>query len=221
MNDLLGDKTPTNETDDLSDDESDDFLAGPDEAPVAAADDGAEGAGSDAEGAPKPADSAVYQKQKYREKYEQTQSELEAAKARLAELESKSALSPEEAKEKQSKEFLANLIRETMAAEKSAQESRAREATRKFRDELDAALEGNPGIPEKRIVDLCEDLGVSPAQALKVVQREEKLKGPAKPSVPTPRRSSPEVKGPDAAAGPKTLDAANRHIKDMIRRGEL
>ena len=163
--------------------------------------------------------SAVIQKQKYRE-------QLREAQARIKELEGKKDdgknLSEDEKKEKAANEFLVGKIKEVMEAQKQLDKQSEDAAEEAFQDELDAVLESNTDFTETQILDVCEDLDISPEAALKVLQREEKLKGKPKPKMPKSNKGSGKVEDDspkDKKA--KTLDDVNREAKEKIRQGLL
>lgn len=165
--------------------------------------------------------SAIIQKQKFREK-------LNKALDRIKELEGKKEtqgqLTEEQKREKAADEFLVKKIREVMDKQESAKKEEERKAEELFQDELDEVLENSSDLTEKQIVDMCEELEISPKQAVKVIEREKKLnKGKDKPKIPNPKRGSAEVDTEDDGKPkkPQTLDSANRNIKEKIRKGLL
>lgn len=165
--------------------------------------------------------SAIIQKQKYR-------AELKVAKERIAELEQKRdggrALTETEKREKDAQEFLAKKIQEELDKRESKREAQERADVDAFTDELEEVLEDNTDISERQILDVCEELEITPLQALKVVRREAALKGKTKPNLPQARRGSGEVKDDKSDKKdekPKGYDNLNRFIKDRIKKGLL
>ncbi len=163
--------------------------------------------------------SAVIQKQKYRDK-------LKVALDRIKELETKKdtqgQLTDEQKKEQAANQFLADKIKEVLGDLKKQEVTSSQEEIEAFQEELDDVLEEHTDLTEKQVLDVCEELDVSPAQAVKIIEREAKLKGKEKPKLPQPRRGSPEIKKDDGKEKKsKSLDDVNRDIKKMIRDGSL
>lgn len=164
--------------------------------------------------------SAIVQKQKYRE-------QLRKAQERIKELEGKKddgrSLSEEERKEKQANEFLVGKIRDVLKGLKEEEEKSELAEEESFQDELDEALEST-SFTEDQILDVCEELDISPSAAVKVLKREEKLKGKPKPKMPNNKRGTGDVKDTDKDKKddkPKSFDEANREAKSKIKQGLL
>jgi len=160
--------------------------------------------------------SAIFQKQKYREK-------LKVALDRIKQLENKKddsgTLSDEEKKEKAANDFLVSKIREVLKEVETSKETQDREAEEEFQDELDDVLDEHTDLTEKQVLDVCEELDVSPKQAVKIIEREAKLNSKEKPKLPQPKRGSPTVKADEDKKSdkPKTFDDINRSLKKAIR----
>ena len=164
--------------------------------------------------------SAVIQKKKYRE-------ELKMAKKRIEELESankKRDLTADEQKEKAAKEYLSEAIMEVLENLEKERESEDSSALEVFEEELEEVLDENTDISEKQLLDVCEELDVSPQTALKIIRRESKFKGKEKPKLPMSRRGSGDIDDNDTTGSDKklpTLDEINRRIKSRIKKGLL
>lgn len=226
---LDGDKTPLNEDDKFVDDLDDEFGEEEEEdeddsEKDEAGDDDKDEKKSDKKDddkskSDKKRSSAIVQKQKYRE-------QLRKAQERIKELESKKddgrSLTEDEKKEKAADEYLVKKIRGVLQGlneEKEKSESAEEEA---FQEELDEVLEDNTNFSEDQILDVCEELDISPRAAVKVLKREEKLKGKAKPKMPQSKRGAGDVKEDTKKdSKPKTLDDVNREAKLKIKQGLL
>lgn len=164
--------------------------------------------------------SAIFQKKKYRE-------ELKMAKKRIEELESatkKRDLTADEQKEKAAKEYLSEAILEVLENLEKEQESEDSSALEVFEEELEGVLDENTDISEKQLLDVCEELDVSPQTALKIIRRESKFKGKEKPKLPMSRRGSGDIEDSETTSKDKklpTLDEINRRIKSRIQKGLL
>ena len=164
--------------------------------------------------------SAVIQKKKYRE-------ELKMAKKRIEELESankKRDLTADEQKEKAAKEYLSEAIMEVLENLEKERESEDSSALEVFEEELEEVLDENTDISEKQLLDVCEELDVSPQTALKIIRRESKFKGKEKPKLPMSRRGNGDIDDNDTTGSDKklpTLDEINRRIKSRIKKGLL
>lgn len=164
--------------------------------------------------------SAIIQKKRYRDLYKQSQD-------RIAELEKQvkggEKLSAEEQKEKAAEEFISNKIRDVLSQIDAEKQQEKKQETEAFQAELEEVLDENDKITEEQILGVTEDLGVSPRQAVKVLERERKLTKRAKPKVPKETKTA--TKAESAGGGDKrkssTLDDVNRRIKNMLGSGEL
>lgn len=223
------DKTDKNEEDDAFDDDLEDAFSDDEDENDKEddkGDDDEEDDEDDTEGDDKKKDdkksnkesSAIIQKKKYREA-------LRVANAKIKELEGKKdtqgQLTEEQKKELAAKEYLAKTIKEILNTTEKEKAEREAEALEKFEEEIEAVLEEHSDIKEKQIRDVCEELEVSPKQAVKIIQRESKLKGKEKPKMPQPKRARTEVDEDDSKKEKKrlTLDEINRNIKEKIRKG--
>lgn len=169
---------------------------------------------------PSKKSSAVYQKQKFREKLKEATDEIK----RLKEKSEKSDLTADEKKEKQAQEYLAKAIRDEIKRIKDEESEKNSEAEEALQEELDAVLEEHTDLSEKQVLDVCEELEVSPRQAVKIIERERKFKGKEKPKIPQAKRGSPEVdedKEKDKKGKIPTFDEINRAIKAKLKKGEL
>lgn len=164
--------------------------------------------------------SAIFQKKRYRELYKESQ-------ARVKELEQQvkggNPLSPEEEKEKAAEEFLSTKIRDILQKLDEEKQIAKRQQTEAFQTELEEVLDENQNFTEEQILSVTEELGVSPRQAIKVIERERKLTKREKPTVPKERRAAVKAtnQSTEEKKKPSSLDAVNRRIKDMLGRGEL
>lgn len=164
--------------------------------------------------------SAIHQKKRYRDLYKQSQD-------RIKELEQQvnqgKQLSAEEQKEKQAEEFLSVKIREVLERMDAEKRQEQTEETEKFQTELEEVLDENSNFTEEQILAVTEELGISPRQAIKVIERERKLTKRAKPQVPKEKRAATKAtpNQENKTEGKNTLDQVNRRIKDMLGRGEL
>lgn len=165
--------------------------------------------------------SAVAQKKKYREKYQAALKELEELKAQRGK--ETGTLTPEQQKEREANDFLEKKIRAVLENVSSSQREQELKAEKVFQEELNTVLEDNPKLDETKILDVCEELGISPKQAIKVIERESKLKTTKeKPKLPKPTRASTTVDDTTKDGNKRlTLDEINRSIKDRIRKGLL
>ncbi len=162
--------------------------------------------------------SAIFQKQKYREQLKKALGEIEALKAKS----NTTSLSDDEKKEQQANEFLAKKIEEVLTKLNSKKAEESSSAEEALQEELDEVLEENTDLSEEQVLDVCEEMDVTPKQAVKILERERKLKGKEKPKVPQAKRASPEVKETDEKKGKlPSFDEINRSVKDRIRRGLL
>ncbi len=161
----------------------------------------------------KSSDSAIIQKQKYRDKVRKLEKDLK-------ELREKPLANDEDKKERDARAYLAKTIKDVLKEMNSEEEERKEAEQEAFDEELDEILESTTDFTEKEIRDLCEELGVSPKRALVVLNREAKLKGKEKPKVPQPKRGSASVKDKEVPKA-KGLDAVNKSLKELIRSGKL
>lgn len=222
-----GDKTPTNEDEfdnDLNDafgDEEDEFNEGGADGDDKK-DDETKDKKDDKKG-DKSKSSAIHQKQKYRE-------QVRTLKEKLQEYESKpkadnANLTEEQRKEQEAEKYLMGKIKDVLREVEAEKTQAELDQEAELQEELDDVLEANPDFTEQQILDVCEELGLTPLKAVKVLEREATLtknKKP-KPNVPSPKRGEPVVHD-DAGEGktkPKTLDSVNRAIKELIRKGSL
>lgn len=163
----------------------------------------------------KPVDkSAIVQKQKYRAKLREAQAELKRLKE---------TSDPKDGdKERAAKEYLRNTILDVLKGMKEAETEAAEAEAEAFEEELDEVLEETTDFSEKQLRAISKEYEVSPQKALKILQREAKLKGKEKPKVPTPRRGTPTVeKAKEDKNAPKGLDGINRSLKALIRSGKI
>jgi hypothetical protein len=164
--------------------------------------------------------SAIYQKKRYRE-------QLRQARERIKELESEPKgkggdLSEDQKRERAAEEFLVTKIRDVLGALEAEKSREQNQRTEAFQGELDDVLDENPNITEKQILELTEELSLSPKQALKVIERERKMVKREKPNVPKERRASTEVRkseSKDSSSEPRTLDSISKRIKDALKKG--
>ncbi len=164
--------------------------------------------------------SAVFQKRKYREKLNLALKEIEQLKAKK---DTPAGLTEEEKKEKNAKEYLAKTIKEIIKESQDEVSKKEADEQDALEEELDSVLEEHTDFTEKQILEVCEELGVSPRQAVKALERERKLGGKPKPKMPQPKRGDGSVKD-DAKKDdgkPLTLESANRKIKELIKKGIL
>lgn len=165
--------------------------------------------------------SAIYQKKRYRDLYQQSQEKIAELEKKL---EGGTQLSAEEQKEKAAEEFLSAKIRDVLGQIDAEKQSAERQKTEAFQSEMEEVLDENEALTEKQVLEVTEELGVSPKQAVKIIERERKLTKRAKPNLPKEKRAGTkaETKSDDKKEkAPSTLDAANRKIKAMLGRGEL
>jgi len=161
--------------------------------------------------------SAIHQKKKYRD-------ELKKANDKIKELEGKSdkgSLSDDEKREKAAAEFLTKKIEEVISKREAERSEREKHDEEAFQDELDEVLDENTDVTEEQLLEVCEELGVSPQQALRAIRREMKVKGKPKPKMPDNKRGSGEVDKREGKEKPKpgTLDEVNRIIKEGLKKG--
>lgn len=167
----------------------------------------------------KKEDSAVYQKRRYRQ-------QLKAAEKRIEDLERKldtntqnRPLTEDEQREQQARDALRKILREELADLEGEKTRAEQQASAQLEEELDEVLDENPDFTEKEILDVCDDLTVSPRKAVAILKRERKnVKKP--PTLPQPRKGSPEVKD-SGEKSPKTFEEAGRHIKDLLKKGKV
>lgn len=162
-------------------------------------------------------DSAVYQKRRYRE-------QLKTAERRINELEKKldqrtEPLTEDEQKEQQARDALRKLLREELQMLEGEKSRAEQEAEEQLSEELEEVLDEHPDFSEKEILDVCEELTVTPKKAVKILERERKGKK-TPPTLPQPRKASTTV---DEGKGekPKTFEDAGRHIKELLRKGKV
>ncbi len=197
--------------DDL-DDEEDDSLFGKKEDDEKDEDDDSE------EEKPKK-DSAIVQKQKYRDLYKKTSKELADIKAQLDKKDDK-ADDPAKAKqEKEAKTYLKGLISELLDERSSKEEQSQKELD----DQMEELLEDNDDLTEKQVTEVVEELGVTPKQAVAAIRREQKANGEgkkAKPNVPRSKRGGDgniTEKKSDDKKGPTTLEQASEMAKKRLK----
>lgn len=230
-----GDKTPENEDEALVDDLNDAFgddeeeeadgksKADEEEGDEEDDDEDEKGKKSDKKDDDKKSkkkSSAVIQKQKYRAKLKEAEAEIERLKGKKAD----GTITDDERKEQQANEFLAKKIKEVLDDLKKSDEKAEEELEQELEDEMEEVLEDNTDITEEQILEVCDDLEVRPRQAVKIIKREMKLKGKAKPKLPQPKRGSSEVDEDDGdkkKGKPLTFENAARSIKDKIKKGLL
>lgn len=154
---------------------------------------------------------AIIQKQRYRDK-------LKKAEERLAQYEKKNedgtATSSDE-KERKAEEFLVGKIKDVLSQIEQEQKQNQEAKSEQFNDAVALILDENPSLDEKQLVDLTEELEVSPEQAAKILQREAKLKTRKKPNVPNEKRASTKVKKTQSTdeKKPTSLSDVARRIK--------
>lgn len=219
------DKTSQNETEELFTDDSDDLFASDEveEKESDKQDEKGDDEKKDDEGKPpKSKDSAIIQKQKYREKLKLALKELDDLKSKDKKSDTPN-LSEDQQKEQAAREYLATEIRKILKEEESEKTAKELQKTVDFQDELADVLEDYSDFTESQITDLCDELGVSPRQAAKIALRESKLgKGKPKPVLPQPKRGSPELKDTSKKGErPPALSEVSRTLKDLIRQGKL
>lgn len=163
--------------------------------------------------------SAVFQKIKLRE-------QLKEAKQKLALLEESKKedknLSEEEKKELAARDYLEKTIKEIFEKVEAEKSNRTLQEQEDFEDELDEVV-AESDYSREDILDVCEELDISPLRALKVLERESKSGKKEKPKVPQPKRASPELKEdtPKKEGERLTFDSAARAIKEKMKKGLL
>lgn len=161
--------------------------------------------------------SAIVQKQKYRQLYKKTDKELKDLRKQLEE---KEAGGSDDAKAKQEREAKA-FIRGLIAEELEARASKDSEFQQQLDEELADLLEDNEDLTEKQILEVVEDLGVTPKQAVAAIRRYQgdggKGKKP-KPNVPRGKRGGGggESDKDDKAKKPLTLEEASKLAKQRL-----
>ncbi len=164
--------------------------------------------------------SAIVQKQKYRDLYKKTDTQLKEALKRIEGLEKKDdTVDPAKAKqEKEARDYLRGLIEEVLGE----RESKDERAQRELDEEMESLLEDNDDLTEKQILEVVEELGVTPKQAVAAIRREEKKAGTgkkAKPNVPRSKRGGEGTveKDGDKPKKPMTLEEASEYAKKKLR----
>lgn len=138
--------------------------------------------------------SAVFQKAKYREKYERALAEKEEILSRVKELEAElRSLKDADPDDRDARKEIADirteiksLVSEALAEQKKEEEK----ALRIFQEELDEVLEENEGLTEEELLDAIEEFDVSPRTAAKILARPTKEK--QKPKLPKPTKAKAE-----------------------------
>ncbi len=225
---IVADKTAVNEDDDKITDDLDDAFADDEDETVKDKDEDKDKSKDKSKDKDKDEDkdkkskkpSSVYQKQKFREKLKAATDEIK----RLKDKSEKSDLSADEKKEKAAQEYLAKAIRDEVKRLREEDAEKESEAEEAMQDELDEVLEEHSDLSEKQILDVCEELDVSPKQAVKIIERERKVKGKEKPKVPQAKRGSPEVDEKDDKKEKgkiPTFEQINRALKAAIKKGDI
>ena len=163
--------------------------------------------------------SAVFQKAKYRERFKaerearrQTESKIEKLETELSELKKK----PEDANQRAALDLIRKEAREVAEELFASRDKSEKKALAEFEEELDSVLEENPDLSEERLLEIVEDLEVTPKIAARILKRE--TKKPTKPKLPTPKRGSGETKDRADTSkdkGKSMFQIANEEIKKL------
>mgnify|MGYP001564099811 CR=1 FL=1 len=136
--------------------------------------------------------SEVAQKIKWREKAKANGSEVQALKAALSKLKDL-VKKPTDDQEAKAQEYIRAQARAVFEELQRAKDSEERQRTSAFESQVQEALDDNPDVSEEELLDLIEELDVSPAIALKILKRGGAKKEKEKPKLPKSGRSSPET----------------------------
>lgn len=173
----------------------------------------------------KPKDSrssAIFQKQKYREKYRATLKELEAERAKHSS--APPATTEEEKKERAAEEYLLKKIEEVLDKHQTRQQTVEQQQLEEFQEQLDETLEEYSDLSEEELLAVCEEFDVSPVAGAKILRKQMELGGKPKPKMPRPKRGTPEVLERDKredAQTPRTFNDVARSIKERLQRNAL
>lgn len=161
--------------------------------------------------------SAIKQKQKYREKWKAAQDKVQAYEKEIADLKKNDQPAEAEAKQKEAKEYLRNLMKEIQDEETAAEAKAKADAEAAFESELEAVLEESDKLDEEDVRQVAKEYGVTPKVAARIVtDRGPKQK--AKPKTPNERRPvTKKAESPDSEQKrPRSLDEVNRIIKSKL-----
>lgn len=162
--------------------------------------------------------SAIHQKRKFRDLYKKTDAELKKVQAQLAERASDKG-GEEGKKERDARNYLKGLIGEILDERDTTRSSKEVAEQEALDEELEGLLEDNEDLTEKKILEVVEELGISPTAAVKQIRREEKLVKKDKPNLPRSKRGGGEAEsgGKDKKKSPTTLEEASRMAKESLK----
>ena len=140
--------------------------------------------------------SVVIQKKKWREKAKKTEEKLAKTEAQLAKaIEKKENVSEDEA-EKKAKDYIKGIVSSVIKDEKEKEKEQEQKEQEKFNTKLEEIIDDNPEYTKKELEEVCDELGCSPEQGIKVLKRQDK-KSPRKPKMPVSKQPSGNSKKED------------------------
>lgn len=142
------------------------------------------------EGKTKSRRSEIAQKKHWREKYQKTSTKVQELEEELEKLKG-AVKKPEDDKERAAQEYIRKQAREVFEDLQKERQKAESNNLDQFETELDSVLEDNPDVTEEEILDIIEEMDVSPTVAMKIFKRESsKQEKTKKPKMPTPKRGS-------------------------------
>src|SRR3990167_5826327 len=141
--------------------------------------------------------SEIAQKKHWREKAKKSDSKLKALETELADLK-KAVKKPDDEKEAAAQEYIRKQARDVFEQLEAERKKQKDEELSEFEEKVEAILEDNPDVSEEELLDAIEEYEVTPAVALKILQKGTKEKD-KKPKMPKSKKASPESteKAPD------------------------
>ena len=155
--------------------------------------------------------SEIAQKKHWREKAKLSSAKVKELEEELETLRS-AVKKPTDEKEKAAQDYIREQARSVFTELRLEREKAEAKDLSNFEEELESVLDENPDVAEDELLDIIEDLDVSPAVALKIFKRdtEGKSEKTKKPKLPVPKRGNP--------SGDKAKkDDANKSLYDIAR----
>ena len=155
----------------------------------------------------KPDRAEIAQKIKYREKFLKAQQQIRGLESEIESLKKRNEPTGQEEKELNAQRYIREQARkeyENILAEQKAAQERAEEA---LQEKIDAVLEDNPDLTEEQLSETCEEYGVEPKIAAKILAKQTKEPKKKKPSLPKPKQATDEVA---ATESPSNKEPAKR-----------
>lgn len=147
--------------------------------------------------------------------------DLNDLKTQLSEkIQAKENISEDDA-EKKAQAYIDSRIENILASREKAKKMEEEKNLAKFEEDIDEVLEENIEFTEKQILDLCEEMEVTPKVAARILKKQqESLK--KKPSMPSPKLASSETKIKEEEHKPSGnfWDVTDKLLK-RIKKGDL